>query len=331
MYQLFVYGKDSASPSPMFYGNTVEGSPTVEKITKLHDLNSWMAEKIPNFNEQTVQVKDSYHIRRTNELPETQYHGIILHPYVNTSYKVMQYSDAVKWLDPFLQEQMLTVDSSLMLDKGAKFSVLCDINVEAKIAEGDTVNRYLLLALSHDKSMRGLFYCDTRPICANTLAMAKMEGLRSPEKNLVLDDANPEKSLKLARKLIDLTTQKFHDSTVLEYKSFAKLELQPQQVDYIFRTILNMPLGTIEVGDVSDSIWTSYTELGEAYKASPGMELINGDTGWRVFNAVTYFNQNLGKTESQSYQKNLFGAGSRYRKQTTELLTQLLPSSAIPV
>lgn len=331
MYQLFVYGSDATTPSPMFDGTKVDTQPTVESLTNIHSLTSWKAEKVPNHNDYSAAIPNSFHVRRVNEDRDAQYHNAILTPYTTTTYKVMQYQDAVKWLDPFLMEQLLTVDSSLMIGKGEKFSVLCNINVEAEVTPGDTVNRYLLFALSHDKSLRGLFYCDTRPICSNTLAMAKMEGLRSPEKNLVLDTANPERSLALAKRLINLTKQRFEEHSVLEYKSFAKLELQTQQVDYIFRTILNMPLGTLEADSVSDSTYNKYQELEQAYKASPGMELIQGDTGWRVFNAVTYFNQNLGKTEHESYQRDIFGTGQRYRKQTVELLTQLLPTTAIPV
>lgn len=330
-YKLEIYGDTQASPMSRLSGRQTNYKPTTSDLIRHFELNQWQAVKVPNHNEYTTQVMDSYHVRRENKNPDSPHHMTTLTRLVSEDFKLLQYDEGVRWLDPFLMEELLTVDSALMLGVGEKFSVCCNIEVSAEVTPGDIVNRYLLLALSHDSSLRGLFFCDTRPVCANTLQIAKMEGLRNPGKALKFDESHPERSLEKARQLIDLSRNRFHSETVLQYRAYTQQELEPQQADYIFRTILNLPLGDKGLRDVSDRMLDRYLDLQSAYHHSPGIELIQGDTGWRVLNAVTYFSQNLGKTEEKSFQGDLFGTGQRYRKQTVELLDQLLPKAAIPV
>lgn len=293
-------------------------NPKPSHIIEMFNLDQWEAEKISNFNEVTDSIHDSYHIRRSDDKR-------VLTKYVPDSYSIYQYKDGVNWLNPFIDEGMLSIDSALMLNEGGKFSVLCSIGMEATVNPGDTVERYLLLALSHDKSRRGFYYCDIRPVCANTLYMAQMQGLNKMGKSFELG-ADPDRQMKQAAKLIDLANRKFHDEEIMRYKAYNKLELQPEQVEHILRSVLNVPQGDKEFASISDTKMMQYRELKEAYKTSPGMELISGNTAWRVLNAVTYFAQTQGKTAADKFSSSLLG-GNTLRKNTESLLVDHLPKS----
>lgn len=329
-YTLVVFGNDNpVSRTDLLSGSKRNSKPNVQDIIDLYQLDQWQATKIPNYNEVGAAIDNSYHVRRENRDPNKAGHLSILSLLVRDSFSLLQYDEGVRWLEPFLLEELLTVDSTLMVGQGGKFSVCCNLNLEAEVAPGDTVNRFLLLALSHDSPSRGLYFCDTRPVCTNTLQVAKLEGLRNPGKSLKLDPSNPARSLEKAKQLIDLTKQRFYSDSLFMYKSFALLQLEDSQIDFIFRTILNMPLGKLT--KVSDQKMDSYFGLKAAYAGSPGVELTAENSGWRVYNAVTHFTQSLGKTDQDSFQSDLFGTGQRLRKHTQDLLEDLLPSSAIPV
>lgn len=292
-------------------------------ISNMFNLDSWEAEKVPNHNEVSNTISDSNHIRRSDN-------GKVMAKLVSNKYEVLQYPKLLTWLDPFLMEGLLSVDSALMLNDGAKFSVLSNIGVEAKVTDKDSVSRYLLLAFSHDGGRRGVYYCDVRPVCANTLHTAMMQGLNKVNGAIELNQSDPSKSLENAKKLLNLAERNFHDETMLEFKAYDKLHLEPEQVDNILRGILNLPLGNKDLGKVSDNLMMQYNQLKTDYKDSPGMELIEGDNGWKVLNAVTYFQQSQGKTAVDKFTSSAIG-GASLRRKTTSLLNDLLPKSFITV
>lgn len=306
-------------------------NPTVEDLITLNGLDQWEAEKIPNHNEFSDNIEDSYHVRKRYLDDRQGKFYPIFSKCVGEKYKVMQYQEGLKWLEPFLMEDLLKVDSTLLLYDGAKFSVFLDINLEEEVLPQDTVQRNLLLALSHDGQQRGFYFTDIRPVCANTLAMAKAEGLRNPSKNLVLDESNPQRSLDTAKRMIDLTTATFRDKSIPKYKAYANLHLEASQTDYIIRTVSNVPLGNSEVNEDSRA-FKRYLAIKEAYVESPGMDLIQGETGWKVLNAVTNHTQYLNKDESKAFVADKFGStANRLRQQTIQMLEDLLPKTAIPV
>ena len=62
------------------------------------------------------------------------------------------------------------------------------------------------------------------------------------------------------------------------------------------------------------------------------MDLIQGDTGWKLFNAVTNYNQYLNKNEDKAFLADKFGStAKKLRQQTVQMLEDLLPKTAIPV
>lgn len=305
---------------------------TVDDIIADLKLDTWEARKIPNFREDQKEVGQSFMIRRFNKNPveNTQHHDVVLKKLVNEKYKTLQYDKGIRWLDPFLMEGLLKIHSYFYLEPGSKLCVTCDIGVDAEVLPGDTVRRFLILVLSHDGSTRLLGFCDTCPVCANTLAIAKAEALNKAEKNYTLDDSEPEKSLEKARQLIDLVKQRFYGEQLLKYGAYAELELEESQIDNIFRTIINAPL-TKAPEKFSESLFKKYEELREAFETSPGQGLRGDRNGWAVLGAVSNYTKRVGKTELDQYIYERFGGGRSLRNRTMQILDEMLPETAIPV
>lgn len=305
---------------------------TTDDIIEYLKLDTWEARKIPNFREDQQEVGKSYHIRRFNNDPveDTNYHDLVLKPYVSDKYKVLQYPKGVRWLDSFLMEGLLKVDSVFYVANGSKLCVTSTIGVEAEVVPGDTVRRYFILVLSHDGSSRMLGYCDTCPICENTLEMAKAEAFSKTDKHFSISDDNPEGSLEKAKQLIDLVRQRFYDESLIKYGAYAELSLEHEQIEYIFRTVINVPL-KVEAHKLPEKVQDRYYALQRAFTESPGQHLRGDGNGWAVLGAVSNYGKHLGDTDIKQYQNDMFGTGRRMRNQTMQLLDQLLPESAIPV
>jgi hypothetical protein len=218
-----------------------------------------------------------------------------------------------------------------MFGSGTKFSVLFDIgDVIDGTVENDTISRHLLLGLGHGSGFRGLFFTDIVPVCENTLTQAVLQSIREKGKSFTLGQDDPEQNLSKGIQLLDLTRTAFYEKSLPLYQAYSKLDLEKRQIEYIFRTILNMPL-EVPARTLSDSMIEKYESLYDSYHMSPGMSERKPSTGWSVYNAITHFTHGLGKSSERQYEANLLGSGNSFRRQGQELINALLPSKHIAV
>lgn len=293
---------------------------TLETINRELKLDTWECQKFPNHKPDTNRVEQSYFLQRVNNDPDQiEGRNKILCPYVGERYEVIQYTEGLKWLDYFVSEDLLKVDSALYIND-QEFAVTCEIGLEANVQDGDTVRRYLLLALSHSRSPRLLGFTDIRPVCENTLAMAKTQSMRDTAKNFRLETSG---ALQEAKNCIDLISQRF-EKDVIRYQDYRSIKLDAFQRESITRQLLNMPLSGFE--GVSDKGMERYQMFQDSYQNSPGMEVFdsNEHTGWRMLNAVTWFAKGKGRNELSQYKNEMFGAGRRMRNQVIETLNMML-------
>jgi phage/plasmid-like protein (TIGR03299 family) len=93
---------------------------------------------------------------------------------VGPRYMPLQNKDAFAWFQPFLDAQEAALHTAGSLRQGSRVWVLAKLNREPLvIAEGDEVEKYLLLSHSHDGSLAvRVGFTPIRVVCSNTLAMA---------------------------------------------------------------------------------------------------------------------------------------------------------------
>ena len=227
-------------------------------------------------------------------------------------------------------EGLLKVNSVFYVEPGTTICLTMESGIDAEVVPGDTVRRFLILNLSHTGTKGVLGWTDICPVCCNTLAMAKAEALSKAGKGLELDPANPQKSLDYAKKLINILEQKFYEETLLQYRAYDALELEPQQQEFIIKTVINAPLDK-PVFEYPDGVSTHYLGIKKALKESPGQDLRQELTGYHLLSAISYYSKEIGKTNYEKYRNEQFGTGKRLRKQTMEMLNTLLPEKHIPV
>jgi hypothetical protein len=312
---------------------------TTEDIIKELHLDTFEVQKEPNHDNSGAVIKDSHFLKRV-VLPKyvgTEFdveNGYIYKPYVRDKYQVLQYVDGVPWVNYFIMEGLLTITSVFYVHPGNKLAILCDINVQAEIVKGDIVRRYLLVVFSHDGSPRFIGYTDICPICTNTLASATAEAMGKAGKSFNLDvegtKSTMDSALKAAHKLIDLTRNNFRDVSLLQYQAYEQLVLEPGQVDYIKRTVLNAPLAK-EPEAFSENVYLQWLRLNEVIESSPGQDLRTKGNAFHLLSGISNFTQGFGEGAGDKYNNNMFGRGPTMRRQAGQLLDALLPKSYIPV
>ena len=134
---------------------------------------------------------------------------------VGKVYRPIQNEDAFKFLDPFLHEKDCFISTAGILDLGKKVWIAAEIeNSETEVIEGDRIRNYLLLANSHDGTMKAIVkFVSERVVCANTLRVALGEGgaFRSVSHNskAVVALSEIQTSLDICRKSFDNTVEKY--------------------------------------------------------------------------------------------------------------------------
>lgn len=303
---------------------------TSQDVCNALGLNTWKAVKEHNHDEFKEPIKGSYMIRRINDVPGTDLDREPLCKLVNDKYTVLQFPKGLSYADSYLMEGLLSIDSAFYVDPGTQVCLTMTSNIDAEVVAGDTVRRYLILALSHT-TKKGVFgYTDICPVCENTLEAATIEALSKAGKGLEINQSNPEKSLEYAKRLLNLTEQRFYTETLPTYRAYSALELEDSQQEYIIRTIINAPLETVPY-KFSETVLTHYTGIKKALKESPGQDMRGENNGYALLSAVSNYSQKIGRTDYERHYGEKFGDGRRMRNQTMQLLRNLLPKSAIPV
>lgn len=320
-----------------------------QDIVKNLNLESWVVVKYPNLNEdgEPVNENKSQFIRQEfvekNELGlliETGQHGKVFALKVPNTYQTLQYPQAIKWLEPFTEEGLLEIEDYLSFNSLGILAVNCKVPNEVITIKGeeDKITPYFILSLSHDGvTKRGFIFSDFRVICKNTLYAAIGASEKKLGKFFGLEGKNvsPQQRLEEAKKLIDLATLRFHEQTAPHLQALNNLQLEYQQVDTIFRDLLNVSRTTkipdyLEEDETYPRSVVKFVKLKEAYSDLSNTDLFNEEehTGYRILNAVTGWQKFLGKDggfePSSAFKNNIFGTA---RNKVNDYLEELLPAN----
>ena len=93
---------------------------------------------------------------------------------VGPRFHVLQNKDAFGWFTPFLEAKEAALHTAGSLKNGSRIWVLAKLNRDPLvIAEGDEVEKFVLLSHGHDGSLAvRAGFTPVRVVCANTLSMA---------------------------------------------------------------------------------------------------------------------------------------------------------------
>lgn len=138
---------------------------------------------------------------------------------VGEDYTPVQNADVIDWFAPFLQSRAVSAECLGSLREGSRVYMLGRFQGTAEVVKGDPIESFLLLANSHDGSMRvNVGFTPIRVVCANTLRAARGD---SRSKLLQLRHTkNVGDSLKLVQETINTASRTF-ETTVETYRKLA--------------------------------------------------------------------------------------------------------------
>ncbi len=243
---------------------------------------------------------------------------------VTDKYKVIQNSEGFRFLDSLIEEREMEYESAFSLRGGRQVVLLARLPIVDTIVAEDTIQRYVILSLSHDGTSGVNFGpVATRVVCANTYAMAEREGTM---KGLsIRHQGKIEDKLEQARAIIGLVNHQFDEyrktgrllaaspfdqETWIEYLDLLCPRIDPRDPDWSDRRERN-------IEDTRRAIEQTYRN--ERQQTAP-------DTAWAAFNAVVEHIDHLprrGQTRRQKAEARfnvcLYGPGRDMKKRAYEL------------
>jgi phage/plasmid-like protein (TIGR03299 family) len=196
-------------------GVKLDNPPTAAEAIKLAGLNWSVGLKALR----TVDGESVDH-RATYRLSDGRILGV-----VGPDYHPIQNADAFDWFNPFLESGEASIETAGSLRDGKRVWVLAKLNrAPSVIVPGDEVNKFILLANSHDGTFAGrVGFTPIRVVCANTLSMATEEGVSQLLR--VRHTKGAKKALDKIREIMNLANQSF-EATAAQYRQLAAHQVE---------------------------------------------------------------------------------------------------------
>ncbi len=204
---------------------------------------------------------------------------------VGNKYKILQNSQAFNWFKPFLDTKEAVLHTAGSLDEGRRVWILAKINRSPLVvAQGDEVEKYLLLSHSHDGSLSiRPGFTPIRVVCSNTLAMAHADKASKLLRVKHTEQAIP--ALETIRDTINLANLEF-EATGEKYKLLANKGINSADLQKYIKLVLDIPENE-KVSTRSKNIMSRIAELFENGRGNT-LPSVKG-TYWAAYNGVAEY------------------------------------------
>lgn len=212
-------------------GTVLEAPPTIEEGIRLAGLDWTVGLKpLQTMEGETVDHRATY--RRT----DGKIFGV-----VGPAYTPLQNSEAFQWFQPLLDTGEVFLHTAGSLQEGRKVWMLAKINKPAlEIADGDTVERFILLSNSHDgtRAVR-VGFTPIRVVCANTLRMAHDADMEANRLIKVLHTKNVLVALDRLREMMNVANASF-EATADQYRKLARYHVSRADMKRYIKIVLGV-------------------------------------------------------------------------------------------
>lgn len=160
---------------------------------------------------------------------------------VGPAYTPVQNAEAFQWFQPLLDTGEVFLHTAGSLQEGRKVWMLAKINKPAlEIADGDTVERFILLSNSHDgtRAVR-VGFTPIRVVCSNTLRMAHDADQEANRLIKVLHTKNVLVALDRLREMMNIANQTF-EATAEQYRKLAAFKVSRADVRKYVKIVLGI-------------------------------------------------------------------------------------------
>lgn len=282
---------------------------------------TWTANKAP------IQYQNG--ILRVFEDQHVLYRSDTGHPFsvVSSRYQPVQPAEIVDFYRTIADAYGFEIETVGALGSGEKVWALAKTPNSFTLRGGDTVNDYLLLATSYDKSMATqAFFTSVRVVCNNTLQQS-----RNGEKQaLVKVSHNTKFHTRQVQDAIGLHKSAWDDFGDVAKALSERRVTKKECVDVLFDLLRDEKETSVD--DWSTRKKNIANEVFRCVRTSPGAGLPSADgTAWGFLNGITYYADHVANARSDDNRLNSawFGSNANLKQRAVDLLGGLVDADPV--
>jgi phage/plasmid-like protein (TIGR03299 family) len=268
----------------------------------------WDVELAPLVTGDTHAKVDHRAVRRTTDAKVL---GV-----VGPRYAPLQNRDAFGWFQPFLDAREAALHTAGSLRGGSRVWVLAKLNRDPLvIAEGDEVEKFILLSHGHDGSLAvRAGFTPIRVVCQNTLAMA--HGADASKLIRLKHTKDVLENLANVREVMNLANLEF-EATAEQYRRLARTGINEADLRRYVKRVLRVE-GEQDISTRTTNIVEEIVRLAEAGRGND-LPSIRG-TYWSAYNGVSeWLTHNRGRSEDSRLNSLWFGDGASLNRHALEV------------
>jgi phage/plasmid-like protein (TIGR03299 family) len=272
----------------------------------------WEVELVQLVSADTQAQVDHRAVRRTSD---ARVLGV-----VGPRYAPLQNKDAFGWFQPFLDAREAALHTAGALRQGSRIWVLAKLNRDPLvIAEGDTVEKFLLLSHGHDGSLAvRCGFTPIRVVCANTLAMA--HGCDTSKLIRLKHTKDVLENLANVREIMNLANAEF-EATAEQYRLLARRSINQADLRRYVKKVFKVEDGQ-DTGTRMANIMEEVMALAEAGRGN-NLPSIRG-TYWSAYNGVSeWLTYSRGRSEDNRLNSLWFGDSANTNRHALEVALEM--------
>jgi phage/plasmid-like protein (TIGR03299 family) len=235
---------------------------------------------------------------------------------VGPRYAPLQNRDAFAWFQPFLDAREAALHTAGSLKHGSRIWVLAKLNrAPLVVAEGDEVEKFLLLSHGHDGSLAvRCGFTPIRVVCQNTLSMA--HGSDASKLIRIKHTKDIHQNLANVREIMNLANAEF-EATAEQYRRLARRSINQADLRRYVKKVFKVE-DDQEAGTRMANIMEEVMALAEAGRGN-NLPSIRG-TYWSAYNGVSeWLTYQRGRSDDNRLNSLWFGDSALINRHALEV------------
>lgn len=293
-------------------GKVLENAPSIEEGIKLAGLD-WNVSLRPAITNDDDSINlDTHKIVVRDDIKQPL--GI-----VGNNYQVLQNKDAFSFFEPFVENEMASLETAGSLFNGKKVFILAKINSDNMVVDkNDEIEKYILLSNAHDGSQAlRIGFTPIRVVCNNTLTAAHSSN--ASQLIRLNHKGNIVQTLSELRETMDLINQQFL-ATEEQYRYLATKEINIEDLRNYVKQVFSVKKleNIIDEHEESEKIEAERKRL--IARVEEIFELEPVKNAWTMYNSVNYYlNHERSKDLETRYNQMWFGYAKRLDQKALKL------------
>lgn len=297
-------------------GTVLENAPTIEEGIKLAGLD-WTVSLRPIISNDDDEINVNTHkivVRDDIKQPL----GV-----VGSNYNVLQNSEAFSFFEPFVENDLASLETAGSLFNGKKVFILAKLNSDnIVVSKDDEIEKYVLLSNAHDgtQSLR-VGFTPIRVVCNNTLSLA--ENSDKSQLIKVTHKTDIVQTLSELRETMDLINQQFI-ATEEQYRYLAtRSNINKEDLQNYVKQVFSVKKLENVINEYEETQKIESERKKLIARVEEIFELEPVHNAWTMYNSVNYYlNHDRGRTTENRYNSMWFGDSKRVDAKALKLALQ---------